>query len=326
MSLVKRTMSYVRVGKSGLKVSKIILGCMQYGSTGWIKWAIDNQEEVNKHVKFAYDHGVQTFDTADMYSNGLSEEMLGKAIKTLHLPREELVIMTKVFGAIAPEYDMNLMQADVTPEEIGLVNQHGLGRKHIFDSVKRSLQRLQVDYIDVLFCHRFDYDTPIEETMRALHDMVTAGYVRYIGMSSCYAYQYYAITNKLTPFIVMENQYSLAYREEEREMFPTLQMFGVGAVTWAPLYRGVLGRPLSGQTTRGQVDQVEELANKKGASMAQISIAWILCKEGVAAPIVGATSLKNLEDIIGAVNIELTRDEIKYLEEPYVPLPIDGHV
>ncbi|KZT05512.1 aryl-alcohol dehydrogenase [Laetiporus sulphureus 93-53] len=347
MSLQKREMPYVRLGNSGLKVSKIILGCMSYGSKGWQKWVIEDQDEVTKHIKFAYDHGIQTFDTANIYSNGLSEVMLGKAIKELNLPREELVIMTKLFAAVAPTYDMNLMSMGVKPDEVGLVNQRGLNRKHIFDSVKQSLKRLQLDYIDLLQCHRFDYDTPIEETMQALHDVVKAGYVRYIGMSSCYAYQFhamqnYAITHNLTPFISMQNHHSLLYREEEREMFPTLKLFGVGSIPWSPLARGILCRPLSDQTQRGETDpfahhykdspgspeivkRVEELSKKKGVSMAQIAIAWSMSKEGVTAPIVGTTSLKNLEDIIGAVSVELTPDEIKYLETPYRPLPIDGH-
>ncbi|EPQ52791.1 Aldo/keto reductase, partial [Gloeophyllum trabeum ATCC 11539] len=337
----------VRLGKSGLKVSKIILGMMSYGSTGWQDWVIEDEEEVVKHVKTAYDAGINAFDTANVYSNGLSEVLLGKAIKKLNLPRDEIVVMTKVYGTVARTYDTNLMKTGKSPEEVGHVNQHGLSRKHIFDSVKHSLERLQLDYIDLLQCHRFDKDTPIEETMQALHDVVKAGYVRYIGMSSCWAYQFqamqnYAINNGLTPFVSMQNHYSLVYREEEREMFPTLKvsnmvMFGVGSIPWSPLGRGILTRPLDAQATkRGAVDQrllknahrpssVEELANKRSASMAQVSIAWILAKEGVTAPIVGTTSLKNLEDIIGGVKIKLSPDEIKYLEEPYRPQSVIGH-
>ncbi|KAH9911942.1 aryl-alcohol dehydrogenase [Fomitopsis serialis] len=349
MSLENKSIPYVRLGKSGLKVSKIILGCMSYGSKGWSEWVIDDQEEVTKHIKYAYDHGIQTFDTANVYSNGLSEVMLGKAIRELKLPREELVILTKVYFPLAPKYDMNIFGKNT--EDYGVINQKGLNRKHIFDSVRKSLERLQADYIDVLQCHRFDYDTPIEETMQALHDVVQAGYVRYIGMSSLltrimftvHAMQNYAIQNKLTPFVSMQNHHSLVYREEEREMFPTLKMFGVGAIPWSPLGRGILTRPLSAQTKRGETDtftgayktwagtsdivtRVEELAGKKGVSMAQVAIAWSLAKDGVTAPIVGTTSLKNLEDIIGAISVELTPDEIKYLEEPYKPLAVYGHV
>jgi len=213
--------------------------------------------------------------------------------------------------------------------------------------VKHSLERLQLDYVDLLQCHRFDNDTPIEETMQALHDVVKAGYVRYIGMSSCYAWQFhamqnYAINNNLTPFISMQNHYSLVYREEEREMFPTLNHFGVGSIPWSPLARGLLTRPLSEQTTRGGVDRmikgygtrqgtneivnsVEKIAKNRGISMAQVALAWILSRDGVSAPIVGTTSLKNLEELLAAVDIKLTAEEIKELEEPYQPQAVFGH-
>ncbi|KAK7677192.1 hypothetical protein QCA50_019901 [Cerrena zonata] len=331
MSETPKKIGYVRLGKSGLKISKIILGCMQYGHKGWAEWVIDDEEEVVKHIKYAYDAGIQTFDTANVYSNGLSEVLLGKAIKKLNLPREELVIMTKLYGVVAPQYDLNILRSGKPPSDFGIINQHGLNRKHIFDSVKRSLERLQVDYIDLLQCHRFDNNTPVEETMQALHDVVQAGYVRYIGMSSCYAYQFhqmqnYAIQNKLTPFISMQNHYSLIYREEEREMFPTLKLFGVGSIPWSPLGRGLLARPLSENTTRGKTDfflnsykgssnasiieRVEEIAKKKGISMAQVAVAWCLSKEGVTAPIVGTTSLSNLEDIINGANVVLTETRL----------------
>ncbi|KAJ8488405.1 hypothetical protein ONZ51_g3571 [Trametes cubensis] len=338
-------MEYVRLGNSGLKVSKIILGCMSYGSPEWQGWVL-GEEEALKHIKYAYDQGIQTFDTANVYSNGLSEVILGKAIKKFNLPREELVIMTKVYFPVPAKPSDNIFEAGKKPEDFGIINQKGLNRKHIFDSVKASLQRLQLDYIDVLQCHRFDYETPIEETMQALHDVVKAGYVRYIGMSSCYAYQFhqmqqYAISNNLTPFISMQNHYSLIYREEEREMFPTLKHFGVGSIPWSPLGRGLLTHPLNTETVRSKTDaflkafdipsipaivgRVEELAKKKGASMAQIATAWILAKPGVTAPIIGTTSLKNLEDILGALDVKLTEEEIKYLEEPYQPVAILGH-
>ncbi|KAI0948812.1 hypothetical protein AcV7_009457 [Taiwanofungus camphoratus] len=341
-----KKMEYVRLGNSGLKVSKIILGTMQYGSSGWQEWVI-GEEKAIEHIKYAYEHGIQTFDTANMYSNGLSEIFLGKAIKQLKLPREEIVVMTKVFMPITKDYGLNIRATGKDADELGLVNQYGLSRKHIFDSIKASLERLQLDYVDLFQCHRFDYDTPIEETMQALHDVVKAGYARYIGMSSCYAYQFhamqnYAIKNNLTPFISMQNHYSLIYREEEREMFPTLKMFGVGSIPWSPLARGLLTRPLSERSTRGStdwfinaykgsgtpdiVDRVEQVAKKKGIRMAQVAIAWALSKPGVTAPIVGTTSLDNLKDIIGAASVTLTEDEIKYLEEPYQPQSILGHV
>jgi len=339
-------LSYVRLGNSGLKVSKIILGTMQYGSTEWQDWVL-GEEEAIKHIKFAYDAGIQSFDTANVYSNGLSEIILGKAIKELKLPRDEIVIMTKLHGTVARDYKTRLMGPGANPDDSGYVNQHGLSRKHIFESVKHSLERLQLDYIDLLQCHRFDYETPIEETMQALHDVVQAGHVRYIGMSSCYAYQFsamqnYAINNKLTPFISMQNHYNVLYREEEREVIPTLKHFGVGSIPWSPLARGLATRPLTDKTTRGESDwaigryfagpgteailgRVEEIAKKRGISMAQVSISWILSKDGVSAPIVGTTSLKNLEDIIAGVHVKLTEEEIKYLEEPYKPTHIFGH-
>ncbi|KAI0669372.1 Aldo/keto reductase [Trametes maxima] len=339
-------MQYVRLGNSGLKVSKIILGCMSYGDPAWQEWVL-GEDEALKHIKFAYDHGITTFDTANVYSNGRSEVILGNAIKKLDLPREELVIMTKLYCGVGAEPGAKTVSKDsVQLAEMGIINQHGLNRKHIFDSVKASLKRLQLDYIDLLQCHRFDYETPIEETMQALHDVVKAGYVRYIGMSSCYAYQFhqmqnYAITHKLTPFISMQNHYSLLYREEEREMFPTLKLFGVGSIPWSPLARGKLTRPLASGTVRANSDpfmgfysgpaveaiinRVEELSKKKGFSMAQISSAWIMSKPGVTAPIVGTTNLSNLHDILGALDVELTEEEIKYLEEPYRPVAISGH-
>ncbi|KIP03480.1 hypothetical protein PHLGIDRAFT_110830 [Phlebiopsis gigantea 11061_1 CR5-6] len=342
-----KKMKYVRLGNSGLKVSKIILGTMQYGLKGWAAWVLDEEEAV-KHIKYAYDAGIQTFDTANVYSNGHSEIILGNAIKKLGLPREELVIMTKVNGALSNDPNINIMRSGKTPEDFGVINQRGLNRKHIFDSVQASLKRLQTDHIDLLQCHRFDYTTPIEETMQALHDVVQKGWVRYIGMSSCHAYQFhamqnYAITNKLTPFISMQNHYNLLYREEEREMMPTLKLFGVGSIPWSPLARGALTRPVGElkNTSRGQTDawasgyvgagtadvnaRVAELAQKKGLTMAQVALAWVLAKDGVTAPIVGTTQLANLQEILDAVDVQLSEEEIKYLEEPYKPTEVFGH-
>ncbi|OCH87258.1 Aldo/keto reductase [Obba rivulosa] len=275
------------------------------------------------------------FDTANTYSNGLSEVILGNAIKKLGLPRGEVV----VFNPVMPSYEDKFVKlTGKTPDEQGLVNQYGLSCKHIFASIKASLERLQLDYVDLLQCHHFDNDTPFEETMQALHDVVKAGYARYIGMSSCYAYQFhamqsYAIHHNLTPFISMQNQYSLIYREEEREMFPTLKMFGVGSIPWSPLGRGLLTRPFGERSKRGDSDwvlnmwdyggpqkivsHVEEISKKRGISMAQVAIAWILSEDGVTAPIVGTTSIQNLEDILNALDVKLTEEEIKYLEEPY---------
>ncbi|KAG8752495.1 hypothetical protein FRC12_011921 [Ceratobasidium sp. 428] len=224
-----KKMEYVRLGQSGLKVSRIILGMMTYGDPNWQGWVLSEEEGI-AHVKAAYDLGIQTFDTANIYSNGRSEEILGKAIKQHNLPRDEIVVMTKLWGVVARKMDEAYsLTSEQTKLDNGYVNQYGLSRKHIFESIKHSLKRLQLNYVDVLQCHRFDPNTPIAETMQALHDVVQAGYVRYIGMSSCYAWQFhamqnYAIANKLTPFISMQNYYSLVYREEEREMMPTLKV------------------------------------------------------------------------------------------------------
>ncbi|KAF9653315.1 Aldo/keto reductase [Thelephora ganbajun] len=322
----QRPVGYVRLGNSGLKVSKIILGCMSYGSPEWQDWVLGEKEGF-EHIKFAFDNGINTFDTANAYSNGLSEITLGKALKQFSIPREEVVILTKA---------RNLHSASFVrdPDAKGYVNRHGLSRKHIFDSIKASLERLQVDYVDVLQCHRFDPNTPIEETMHALNDVVKAGYARYIGMSSCYAWQCYAITNNLTPFISMQNHHSLLYREEEREMLPLLKHLGVGCIPWSPLARGMLTRSWNESTKRSEVDtmyktsdasksivdRVEELANKKGVKMAQIALAWSAKK--VTAPIVGTTKLENLKEMIEALKIELTDEDLNFLEEPYKPNPV----
>ncbi|KAJ7678995.1 aryl-alcohol dehydrogenase [Mycena polygramma] len=342
-----KPMEYVRLGQSGLKISKIVLGCMSYGNPDYMgKWVL-GEEEASKQIKAAYDAGINAFDTSNTYSSGVSEEILGRAIQQHQLPRDAIVIMTKVFYPVSRD-PTKMLFGTLADDSEGYANQWGLSRKHIFDSVKHSLRRLQLDYIDLLQCHRFDQNTPIEETMQALHDVVKAGYVRYIGMSSCDAWQFhamqnYAINNKLTPFISMQNHHNLLYREEEREMFPTLKHFEVGAIPWSPLARGALTRPLENQNTkRGESDimppsvytqseasqtivkRVEEVAKKRGISMAQVSVAWSLSKEGISAPIVGTTSLANLADAIAGTHIKLTEEEIKYLEEPYQPRTILG--
>ncbi|KAJ7083345.1 aryl-alcohol dehydrogenase [Mycena belliarum] len=335
-------MPYVRLGNSGLKVSKIIFGCMSYGSPEWAgqTWILPEKEGIEQ-IKFAYDAGINAFDTAAVYSDGMSEEILGKAIKQHALPRDEIVVMTKVYNYTAWNKPKEADGARTT-------NQHGLSRKHIFASVKDSLKRLQLDYIDLLQCHRFDYDTPIEETMQALHDVVKAGYVRYVGMSSCWAWQFnvmqnYAINNHLTPFVSMQNHHSLLYREEEREMFPSVKHFGVGIIPWSPLARGLLTRPLAQQkdTSRGTGDKyvsmylkggaegilarVEEVAKKRGVSMAQVALAWSMGTDGVTAPIIGTTSIEKIADSVAAVHLVLTPEEVRFLEEPYQPLAVFGH-
>ncbi|CAE6451262.1 unnamed protein product [Rhizoctonia solani] len=325
----------IRLGNSGLKVSRIILGLMSYGTKEWADWVLEEKEGI-EHIKAAYEAGIQTFDTANMYSNGESERILGNAIKQLDLPRDEIVVMTKLCGIVgrtpAEVYWADTSKGDAN----GYVNQYGLSRKHIFESVKKSLERLQLDYIDVLQCHRFDYNTPIEETMRALHDVVQAGYARYIGMSSYHAYQFhvmqnYAIANKLTPFISVQNHYNLIYREEERERDGTNNK------------GGVLSRPFSESSLRFDTDpfaklmsrvrdsnkeivsRAEKIAKSRGISMAQVSIAWNLSKDYTTAPIIGITNLKNLYDTIDAIDVKLTEEEIRQLEDPYVPRAIIGH-
>jgi len=254
--------------------------------------------------------------------------------------------MTKLCAVVNRTHTEPRNQPSHVTEKAGYVNQSGLSRKHVFEAVKHSLERLQLDYVDLLQCHRFDYETPVEETMQALHDVVQAGYVRYIGMSSCHAYQFhimqnYAIQNKLTPFISMQNHYNLLYHEEEREMMPTLKHFGVGSIPWSALARGYLTRPPGGSssTTRASTDKylvgyagndatvsrVEELATRRGVSMAQIALAWTLAKDGVSAPVVGTTSLAKLKDLIASLDVKLSEEDIKYLEEPYEPRVIAGH-
>ncbi|KAG8959374.1 hypothetical protein FRC03_008071 [Tulasnella sp. 419] len=349
MSNSTNNMPYVRLGNSGLKVSRIILGCMSYGDPKWQGWVLPEEESM-EHIKRAYDLGINTFDTANVYSNGMSEVVLGKAIKKYNLPRDEIVVMTKLFFVVGREINET---GWMTPQQIAekrYINQHGLSRKHIFESVKHSLERLQLDYIDVLQCHRFDPDTPVEETMQALHDVVKAGYVRYIGMSSCYAWQFhklqnYALAHGLTPFISMQNFHSAIYREDERELTPLLKDLGVGCIPWSPLGRGFLTKPIGTESNRTKTDgwvtyvadpekypflvtinqRVKEIADKRGISMAQVALAWQLSKDFITAPIIGATKISNLEDSVAAVHVKLTEEEVKYIDEPYRAREIVGH-
>ncbi|KAJ7656190.1 aryl-alcohol dehydrogenase [Mycena rosella] len=325
-------LSHLHLWSSGLKVLQITLGCMLYASKQWESWVLE-EEEATKHIKFAYDVGIQTFDIANIYSNGESEVLLGKELKTPGLPREEIVAMTKVRLAVGKTLGTDAMGLFVVgPENIGYVNPWGLSRKHIFDSVKASLKRLQLEYIDILQVHRFDYDIPVAETMQALH----AGYV------------HYAIAHNLTPFISMQNQYSFVHREEEHEMMPTLQHFGVA--------RGAVCRPYSSpdptkqtvrqgsntmpadayfhlgasnsQLGRILIPNLNSVAKKHNAMIPQISLAWVMAKDEVTAPIVGTISLEKLEYLrsktssVNAVNVNLTTEEIKYFEEPYTPMAI----
>ncbi|RMG22522.1 MAG: aldo/keto reductase [Bacteroidetes bacterium] len=324
-------MQYTRLGTSGLKVSRICLGMMTYGSTEWREWVKD-KDTCYEHVKRALELGINFFDTANMYSLGESEKMTGRALKKF-AQRDEVVIATKVYFKIRNH-----------------PNGGGLSRKHIMDQVDASLRRLRTDYIDLYQIHRWDYETPIEETLEALHDVVKAGKVRYIGASSMYAWQfckslYLAELHGWSRFISMQNHYNLIYREEEREMNPLCEAEGVGLIPWSPLARGVLtgSRTRQGSNTlRAKTDTfneklyyhdsdfdvadaVEKVARNKGISRAQVALAWLLQRPNVAAPIVGTSKLEHLEDAVKAVEVSLTEEEIQTLEAPYKPHPVLGH-
>jgi len=310
------------------------------------------EEDGIEHIKLAYDLGINTFDTANVYSHGISELILGKAIKKYNLPRDEIVVMTKARGIVGrdPTVNLNGKSQYELNTTLRYVNQHGLSRKYLFDSVKHSLERLQLDYIDVLQCHRFDNETPVEETMDALNDLVKAGYVRYIGMSSCYAWQFYklqayAASKGYPQFISMQNHYNPLYREEEREMMPMLKDLGVGVIPWSALANGLLARPYDEsmeKTARAQVDQhgpnlasvpwfkdmnlkVQEIAKAHQATMAQVTLAWHLSKDFMTAPIVGTTSIEKLKDAVGAIHVKLTPEEVAAIDAFYTPRGIMGH-
>ncbi|MGI6477041.1 MAG: aldo/keto reductase [Defluviitoga tunisiensis] len=326
-------MEYVKLGNSGLEVSRICLGCMSFGDSEiWThKWVL-NEENSRPIIKKALELGINFFDTANVYSLGRSEEILGKALKD-YAKRDEVVIATKVFSRMRDG-----------------PNGAGLSRKVIMNEIDNSLKRLGTDYVDLYIIHRWDYNTPIEETMDALNDVVKAGKARYIGASAMYAWQfqkalYTAEKHGWTKFVSMQNHYNLIYREDERELIPLCKDQKIGLTPYSPLAAGRLARDWSETTYRLQtdevakskydstkdadkaiVDRVAELANKHGVSRAQISLAWLLHKDPVNAPIVGATKITHLEDAVGAIAVKLTPDEITYLEEPYVPHPIVGPI
>ncbi|KAI1325229.1 aldo/keto reductase [Xylariaceae sp. FL0255] len=354
-SLSKTKVSYRRMGKSGLTVSVPIFGCMSFGDSKAQSWALDEAEALPL-LKHAYDNGLNTWDTADVYSNGVSEEMIGKALKKYSIPRHKVVIMTKCFWGVGETPDVYRY---VTPVPMGrakdYTNAYGLSRAAIFFAVEESLRRLGTDYIDVLQIHRFDHETPVEETMKALHDLVVMGKVRYLGASSMWTFQFAqmqfaAEKNGWTKFVAMQNHYNLLYREEEREMNRFCNSTGVGLIPWSPLCRGHLCRPLSafGSTPRsvsekemggmafkvttgsevGEPDvsiikRVQELAEKKGWTMTQVSLAWINAK--VTSPIVGFSSVKRIDEAMDVRGKTLTEEEMKYLEELYLPKAISGH-
>jgi aryl-alcohol dehydrogenase-like predicted oxidoreductase len=330
-------MDYVNLGKTGLEVSRICLGCMTYGApaTGKIKpgshaWAL-NEEESQPFLKQALDFGINFFDTANVYSAGASEEVLGRFLKN-NARRETIVIATKLHGSMRDD-----------------PNGKGLSRKEIFFELDESLRRLQTDYVDLYQIHRWDYETPIEETLEALHDVVKAGKVRYIGASSMYAWQftkslYLADLYHWTRFVSMQNHYNLLYREEEREMMPLCQAEGVGVIPWSPLARGRLAREWQAEPTkrfetdqfgktlysktedadRKVIERLGELAKRRGLSRPVLALAWMLNKPFVTAPIVGATKPNHLPDAVAALSVRLTEDEMAFLEEPYVPHPVLG--
>lgn len=321
-------MDYARLGSSGLKVSRICLGMMSYGDPAQRAWFLD-EEAGRPIVRAAVEAGVNYFDTADMYSTGVSEEITGRLLKELFPRREDYVLATKVYFPMGDG-----------------PNDRGLSRKHILDSVDASLRRLGTDYVDLYQIHRWDYETPIEETMEALHDVVKSGKARYIGASSMYAWQFAKAQHVApTPFVSMQNHYNLVYREEEREMIPLCLDQGVGLVPWSPLARGML----AGTWERGGVrstkrastdayaealyadddfdvvDAVRAVASERDVPAAQVALAWLLAKPGVTAPIVGATKLSHLQDAVASVGITLDEKEIERLEAPYRPHPILGH-
>ncbi|MFJ3230872.1 aldo/keto reductase [Streptomyces sp. NPDC086787] len=322
-------MQYVKLGSTGLDVSRICLGCMTYGlpDRGVHEWTLD-EEASRPLIRQALDAGINFFDTANVYSDGTSEEIVGRALRDF-ADRDEIVLATKVNGRMRPGR-----------------NARGLSRKAIMTEIDHSLRRLGTDYVDLYQIHRYDHATPVEETMEALHDLVKAGKVRYIGASSMYAWefskaQYTAELNGWTRFVSMQNHYNLLYREEEREMLPLCADQGVGVLPWSPLARGRLSRDWGTVTERSAnddfgsrlypagdraiVEAVTRIAGDRGVPRAQVALAWLLHRDMVAAPIVGAAKARHIEDAVAAVDLELSEKEIEELERPYVPHAISGH-
>ena len=321
-------MDQIRLGRTGLHVSRVCLGMMSYGNDSDRPWVLD-EAAAEPIVRAAVEGGITFFDTADVYSGGASEVATGRLVPRF-LSRDEAVIATKVHGQMTPG-----------------PNGRGLSRKHILSAIDASLQRLGMDHVDLYQIHRWDPDTPIEETMEALHDVVRAGKARYIGASSMYAWQFakaqhVADLGGWTRFACMQDHYNLIYREEEREMHPLCLDQGVGVIPWSPLARGRLARgPQAGGTTRADTDTiadamytdaddavvqaVADVAKARGLRPAQVALAWVLQREAVTAPIIGATKPGHVEDAISALDVELDEDEVAALEAPYVPHPVLGH-
>ena len=326
-------MRYVNLGNTGLKVSRICLGMMTYGSKKWRQWVLEEPES-RAFIQRAWDAGINFFDTADVYSNGVSEEILGRAVREIGISREQVVIATKLNGPMGES-----------------PNERGLSRKHIRHAIDNSLRRLNMDYVDLYQIHRFDKDTPIEETIDGLHDVVKAGKALYVGASSMDAWQfadYLHTARRLgkTRFVSMQNHYNLIYREEEREMMPLCRHEGIAVIPWSPLARGFLAGNRSaaekGETLRAKtddfahklyyqqadfnvVDRLAEIARKRGVSNAQIALSWLLHQPGVTSPIVGASKAQHLEEAIAAVEIKLSAEELAALAEPYRPHAVLGH-
>jgi 1-deoxyxylulose-5-phosphate synthase len=322
-------MEYTRLGSTGMQVSRICLGMMSYGSPSWREWVLDI-DAARPLVRSAVDAGVIFFDTADGYSNGVCEEVTGTLLREFFPRRDDYVLATKVFFPMSDR-----------------PNDRGLSRKHIMASIDGSLRRLGTDHVDLYQIHRWDPDTPIEETMEALHDVVRAGKARYIGASSMYAWQFAKAQHTAdlggwTRFVSMQDHYNLIYREEEREMHPLCLDQGVGVIPWSPLARGRLARlPEERTTTRAGHDPIADsmytesddavvqavaaVAKARGLPLAQVALAWMLHKEAITAPIVGATKPGQIEDAVAAVEVEVSDDEIAALEAAYVPHPVLGH-
>jgi aryl-alcohol dehydrogenase-like predicted oxidoreductase len=324
-------MDFIKLGNTGMDVSRLCLGCMSFGvpERGDHQWVL-NEEESRPLIKKALDFGINFFDTANVYSDGTSEEIVGRALKD-YANRDEIVIATKVHGRMHKG-----------------PNGAGLSRKAIMSEIDHSLKRLGTDYVDLYQIHRWDYNTPIEETMEALHDVVKAGKARYIGASSMYSWQFLkalhvAERNGWTRFVSMQNHLNLLYREEEREMLPLCREEKIGVIPWSPLARGKLTREWNQTTARSETDKfgkylyaatveadrvvverVAEIAEKRNVPRAQVALAWLLQKTPVTAPIIGATKMSHLEDAVAALAISLEPEEITFLEEPYVPHPVLG--
>jgi 1-deoxyxylulose-5-phosphate synthase len=325
-------MDYVRLGSSGLKVSRLCLGTMTYGTPQWRPWVLDEAAS-RPFLKRAVERDINFFDTADMYSRGVSEQVVGRALKE-YARRDEIVLATKVFYPVEEH-----------------ANSRGLSRKHIMAAIDASLRRLGMDYVDLYQIHRFDPLTPIEETLNALHDVVTAGKALYIGASSMHAYQFAKMLatqqrHGWTRFVSMQNHYNLVYREEEREMMPLCREEGVGLIPWSPLARGFLAgnrkRGSKDATTREHhdefghglyyaesdydvADRCVEVARRRGVLPIQVALAWVASRPGVTAPIVGASRLEQLDQLIEGLSLQLSAEECTFLEEAYVPHPVLGH-